>query len=405
MSDLVKFSVIIPTRERAGTLYHCLRTVVEQDYDSLTIIVSDNYSQDNTREVVESFADARIKYINTGRRVSMSHNWEFALSHVTDGWVTFLGDDDGMFPGALERIAHVISATGASAVVSKWNSYFWPQSTACENQLTVSFASGYEIRDCQEWLKKLMCGHANYPELPYVYTGGFVDVELINRARNKSGEFFCSMIPDVYSAVALASIAEKYVMLHEPVCVMGVSTHSNGASNFRLDTNQGPSQKFFSENNIPFHPKLGSERVKSIQLIIYESYLQATHLHKDILKIDMAEQLGLALARSPIDYRPELKKYCDEVAYKNGIDVERVEMSVNKHNQKYLARLFNVLLGCWNELLLDSTTYSVRNVYGAAMLSHTLYQFYNRDKYWRLFNLKKLIGKSRLWRAVTQSDK
>jgi len=333
----------------------------------------------------------------------MSHNWEFALNHVTDGWVTFLGDDDGILPGALKRVASVISATGASAVVSKWSFYFWPQSTTCENQLTVSFTSGYETRDCQEWLKKLMHGQADYHDLPYVYTGGFVDVALINRARNKNEEFFCSMIPDVYSAIALASTTEKYIWLHEPVCVMGVSVHSNGASNFGLGANQVPAQKFFSENNIPFHPKLGSERVKSIQLIVYESYLQSTYLHNDILKIDMAEQLGLALARSSIDYRPELKKYCDDVAHKNGINMERVEMFADRQNRKYLTRLFKSFSRCWNELPLDSTTYSVRNVYSATILSHVLYQFYSRDKYWRLFNLKKLIGRvmSRLIRIVT----
>ncbi len=75
----MKFTVIIPTRERADTLYYSLKTCVTQDYDDLEILVSDNFSQDNTREVVESFKDPRIRYINTGKRVSMSDNWEFAV--------------------------------------------------------------------------------------------------------------------------------------------------------------------------------------------------------------------------------------------------------------------------------------------------------------------------------------
>ena len=61
-----KFSVIIPTRERSDTLQSSLKTCVGQDYDNLEIIVSDNFSTDNTREVVESFDDPRIRYINTG---------------------------------------------------------------------------------------------------------------------------------------------------------------------------------------------------------------------------------------------------------------------------------------------------------------------------------------------------
>jgi glycosyltransferase involved in cell wall biosynthesis len=402
MTERIKFTVIIPTRERADTLYHCLRTVVEQDYDELTIIVSDNFSQDNTREIVESFSDRRIKYINTGSRISMSHNWEFALSHVTDGWVTFLGDDDGMLPGALERITEVAAATGVSAVTSKWNFYFWPQSTGFENQLTVSITSGYEIRNCQKWLRKLMRGNASYQELPYVYTGGFVDIRLINRARREDGCFFCSMTPDVYSAIALASIVDDYAMLHEPVCVMGVSVHSNGSSQFGLGKSQGPVLKFYSENNIPFHESLGSNTVKSIPIITYESYLQASHLHNDILKVDMVEQLGLALATSSDEYRTELKKYCDEVALRNGVDLKAVEICISKRNPKIISRLLSFAVTYWNELCVDSAKYSVKNVYGAAMLSHVLYKFNRHDKNWRLINMKKLVLKiwSRLWRFL-----
>ena len=63
-TQATKFSVIIPTRERSDTLQSSLKTCVGQDYDNLEIIVSDNFSTDNTREVVESFDDPRIRYIN-----------------------------------------------------------------------------------------------------------------------------------------------------------------------------------------------------------------------------------------------------------------------------------------------------------------------------------------------------
>ena len=46
-----KFTVIIPTRERAETLYYAIKTCVEQDYENLEIIVSDNASQDDTEKL------------------------------------------------------------------------------------------------------------------------------------------------------------------------------------------------------------------------------------------------------------------------------------------------------------------------------------------------------------------
>ena len=108
-----KITVIIPTRERAVVLENALRTVTSQDYKNLEIIVSDNYSMDGTDKVVEQAKDSRIRYLNTGKRLSMSHNWEFALSHVQDGWVTFIGDDDGLLPRAISRIAEIIQQTKA----------------------------------------------------------------------------------------------------------------------------------------------------------------------------------------------------------------------------------------------------------------------------------------------------
>jgi len=76
-----RFTVIIPTRERAATLRHCLATVTAQDFASLEILVSDNCSSDETAAVVAANGDPRIRYLNTGRRLSMSHNWEFALGY------------------------------------------------------------------------------------------------------------------------------------------------------------------------------------------------------------------------------------------------------------------------------------------------------------------------------------
>ena len=74
-----KFTIIIPTRERCDTLYHTIRTCLNQTYKNYEIIVSDNFSQDDTKKIVTSFDDKRITYINTGKRCSMSENFEFAF--------------------------------------------------------------------------------------------------------------------------------------------------------------------------------------------------------------------------------------------------------------------------------------------------------------------------------------
>ena len=114
-----EISVVSPTREHCDVLEKSLRTVTAQDYGNLDIVISDNFSTDETEDVVRSANDARVRYINTGQRLSMSHNWEFALSNVDDsGWATIIGDDDGLLPGSIEKVAEIIQSAGVPAVRS-----------------------------------------------------------------------------------------------------------------------------------------------------------------------------------------------------------------------------------------------------------------------------------------------
>ena len=191
MSTRQKYSVIIPTRERADTLYHTLRTMVEQSYDNLEIIVSDNCSQDNTQEVVKSFSDPRLKYLNTGKRVSMSENFEFGLSHVNEGFVMFIGDDDGLLPGAIERVNTIVEETGMRAVTSGIAQYVWPNhpSDKLRNTMSWSIRNGVEIRDSSEWMKKVLSFKTLYTfDLPGMY-GGFVHIDVVSSMK-KDGRFF-----------------------------------------------------------------------------------------------------------------------------------------------------------------------------------------------------------------------
>lgn len=393
MSKDIKFNVIIPTRERADTLLYCLRTVVTQDYENLTIIVSDNFSQDNTKDVVDSFHDPRIKYINTGKRLSMSYNWEFALSHVTDGWVTFLGDDDGLLPGALATVADVIKKTGVQAVTSIRNGYGWPNSTIEKNRLIVFLTTGLELRNGREWLAKYTCDGELTSDLPNVYTGGFVDIAAINRARGPEGNFFLSMTPDVYSAIALASVIDDYILLKEPVVVSGASIHSTGASQ-ACGLNPEPAKKFYSEKGIPFHATLaGGEAVISIPILVYNCYLQSSHLHHDFLKIKLEDQLGLALSLTAPQNYDDMRKYCSQVACNNGLKMDIIDQKARGLKKRLrlppLKKIYNYMFKR-RTILCDE--FGVQDVYGAALLAKAVYVLETKYGHWKRDVLFRSIG-------------
>src|SRR5438067_10315585 len=56
----VKFSVVIPTRERADTLRFALRTYLDQTFDDYEVIVSDNCSSPATKAAVDEVASPKV---------------------------------------------------------------------------------------------------------------------------------------------------------------------------------------------------------------------------------------------------------------------------------------------------------------------------------------------------------
>lgn len=280
-----KITVVIPTRERCDVLRSALRTVTSQDYDNLEILISDNDSADATREVVAEARDPRIRYIRSSRRLSMSYNWDFALSHIQDGWVTLIGDDDGLLPNSIQRIATIINNTQSNVIRTDYCTYDWPGiPDRPDGQLIVPLTSGARRRDSRKWLTKVLNGHTTYKQLPMIYNGGFIHYDVLRAIHNRMGQFFSSANPDVYSAVAVATTVPTYLYVNEPLAISGTSTHSNGYSAFSKNANRNRKEysTFLSEGNIPFHadmPLLDDGSIPlSLQACVYEAYLQCTPL-------------------------------------------------------------------------------------------------------------------------------
>jgi len=339
------FTIVIPTRERSDTLVHALSAALAQDYEHFEVLVSDNASQDDTAEKVAQIKDSRLRYVNTGQRVSMSENWEFALNYVEKGWITVLGDDDALLPGALRRANEIINKTGLSVIRSNDCTYKWPGFGGSKyGSLTVSLRRGYEIRSSGDMLQKVLDGRRNYNELPMLYNGGFVSLDLIKQAKKITGNFFQSMTPDVYSAIVFSLLTEKYVYSYEPLAINGASLHSGGTAGFEKKKEKrkyDPSKKFLSENNIPFHSDLPLMRnghpVFSIEVIVYEAFLQAEKFHK-FKKISTTnqKQLEVILKGEPKN-RSELVEWCEEFANKHNLVIKKLknrEYNLRKYIEK-----------------------------------------------------------------------
>jgi glycosyltransferase involved in cell wall biosynthesis len=373
-----KVSIVIPTRERSRTLVHTLKTCTSQTYPNLEIIVSDNFSQDDTKEVVQSLRDSRIKYINTGERISMSHNWEFALSYVTGDFVTYVGDDDGFLPEAISELVKILRKAEAKAISWRWASYFWPDciNEASRSLLMVPVSGHLEERDTRTVLGKVLNFECGYNELPFLYKGIICRRVVDNIRELSGGSFFHSINPDMYSAIAISAVVDKYIYSTIPFSLNGTSSYSNGASQFNREKSSTEANKFDSENNIPFHPDL--EIAPSHPICVAECFLQARkhlpalgHYPFDLNKMICA---AYSEVRNETEWRFKIvKEAVIKIAEKNGLPGVAEKTFINpsrSQNNKNLPPIgLTPGLNIYHKhLIVDCTPIGVTEIHAASIL-------------------------------------
>lgn len=331
----LQLTVLVPTRDRADTLLHCLKTILAQPNENMEILVSDNFSSPETKQVFDSFSDKRLRYIRTSERMGMSEHWDFALSHVTGDWVTVIGDDDGLLPNAVDKFFAIANANPEIKAITFMNCWYrWPLNDE-GGKLSIIKSKGYEVRDCKDSLIRTMKGEIIV--LPAIYTGGFVKTEVLTKIRELSPnkQLIHSMIPDVYCSMAFASVLDKYIYCNEPVAIAGSSKHSNGRQHKNKSHEQMKQLDFYKENKKKFHPILGDGATEAIQMLIYECFLQSSHLRADNLGVTTQDQLVVALVHAGHRVRQRVTDYCRQVAKLNNLDFAPILAEANRQKPAY----------------------------------------------------------------------
>ncbi len=90
------FSVVIPTFNRSDIFPAAVRSILAQTCGDFEVIVSDNYSTDDTPQVAAQFTDPRVKYVRTPRHVVIADSWEFARQQASGRLIIMLSDDDAL---------------------------------------------------------------------------------------------------------------------------------------------------------------------------------------------------------------------------------------------------------------------------------------------------------------------
>jgi len=100
-----KVSVCIPTYNYGQFIPDAIESVLGQTFFDFELLVVDNCSTDNTKELVEIYSrrDARVAYFCNEENLGMVGNWNRCLKHASGEYVKILCADDLLAPTCLER--------------------------------------------------------------------------------------------------------------------------------------------------------------------------------------------------------------------------------------------------------------------------------------------------------------
>ncbi|GBO51700.1 glycosyltransferase PglI [Pseudanabaena sp. lw0831] len=231
------FSVLMPTRNRARLLQESLKSAVYQRFQDYEIIVSDNNSQDNTKEIVMGFANScdKIKYVNPGMDLSMLDNWEYILNHANGDYIIYLCDDDALTEISLEYIHLILTKFSINIMVWQRAYYHHPDipDKNLRGDLSCKFGSGnlYELESRK--MSELFCDFdsQSYNLLPKILNC-VVSKNLIDKCRQKTGLFFLPPFPDYSAACHLLGISSTYHFIDLPIYICGISYVSNAGAQY-----------------------------------------------------------------------------------------------------------------------------------------------------------------------------
>lgn len=105
------FSVIIPTYNHAEFICKCLDSILAQTFSSWEVIVVNNFSEDNTIELVKSYNDDRIRLINFSNNGIIAASRNTGIRAAKGEWICFLDSDDWWYPDKLEISSQLIQKT------------------------------------------------------------------------------------------------------------------------------------------------------------------------------------------------------------------------------------------------------------------------------------------------------
>ena len=118
MQSSFEISVVIPNYNRATLLINAIKSALTQTYPILEILVCDDGSTDNSKELVENLNNPKVKWIDCGKNGRPAIPRNIGINQSNGNWIAFLDNDDEWLSTKIYEQVKLIQNTNYLAVSS-----------------------------------------------------------------------------------------------------------------------------------------------------------------------------------------------------------------------------------------------------------------------------------------------
>jgi glycosyltransferase involved in cell wall biosynthesis len=244
----MRFSVLLPTRNRLDLLTYAIETVRGQDYNDWEIVVSDNASEQDIASYIRSLNEPRIKYVRTQSFIPVTENWNNALNNSSGDYIVMLGDDDCLLQGFFRTMHSIIEefhypdSIYTNALLYAYpgvmpgypEGFLQPYGYApffrnASKPFLLNRITAYELaRDAMHFKMSYTFNMQHS-----VIKRSFID------SLSENGPFFQSPYPDFYATNVILLKADTLVINPTPIVAVGISPKSFGFYYFNDQEKKG----------------------------------------------------------------------------------------------------------------------------------------------------------------------
>lgn len=109
MKDNPLVSICLMSYNQEKFLPIAIKSVLNQSYTNLEIIISDNGSTDNSKKLIAEFKDPRITHLNYPSNEAVTKRFNQAVSQASGNFISFLYSDDYYLPSKIEKQVEIFN--------------------------------------------------------------------------------------------------------------------------------------------------------------------------------------------------------------------------------------------------------------------------------------------------------